>query len=166
MPASSLRRRRAAAYAFGGLSLLGLAFFFGCSAIAEDDVFRTAEVDLSPMAAMVAPDSVMNNAFAYIDQHQGCFVVPVEGEDMMPRYPKGTALIVYPTDFTTLKRGMTVVYAKHGGGRIAHVLTLQTAEGWATRGFNSQTDDPETVTAGNYLGTVTMAFAPSTEGTN
>ena len=150
-------------YLLTGLGFLALA---ACSVVTDLDVFQTAEVNLSPMAALVTPDAVMNNAFTYVDQHPGTFVVPVEGDDMQPRYPKGSALIVYPTDFATLKRGMTVVYAKSGGGRIAHVLTLHTAEGWAARGFNARDDDPEPITERNYLGTVTMAFAPSSESAN
>ena len=166
MPVKFPLRLRPLALLLAGLGVLGLAGWSGCSAVSDDELFKTAEVNLSPMAALVPANRVMDNAFTYIDQHHGCFVVPVESDDMLPRYPKGTALIVYPTGFETLKRGMTVVYTKPGGVRVAHVLTLKTADGWAARGFNAKDDDIESVTTGNYLGTVTMAFAPSAEETN
>lgn len=144
-----------------GVALLGLFTLGGCSGVPTGDLLLSTEVNLSPLAVLVAPDTVMNTAFTYSDQHPGTFVMPIVGDDMLPRYPKGTALVVQPSDFKTLKRGMTVVYLTRGGGRTAHVLTLQTPDGWATRGFNTKEEDPDLLTEKNYLGTVTMAFAPS-----
>ncbi|HWA86226.1 MAG TPA: S24/S26 family peptidase [Opitutus sp.] len=137
----------------GALGLLGWA---GCSGVGDDAL--GTDVVLSPTVVLVPGSQVTQSAWNSSDERPASSVLVIEGDDMMPRYPAGTALVIEPTDFQALRKGMTVAF-RDGDRRIAHVLVAKSPEGWATRGLNAKQDDPVALTKSNYLGTVTMAFA-------
>ena len=146
----ALHAHRAVLGAFAGL-LAG-----GCSGVGDE--VAGADVVLSPAVVLVPSEKVTESALSSSDERPASFVLVVEGDDMMPRYPAGTALVIEPTDFRALRKGMTVAL-RDGNHRIAHVLVAKSLDGWVTRGLNAKADDPNLLTESTYLGTVTMAFA-------
>jgi len=143
---------------------LGLASLPGCSVVGDEDLGKASDVTLSPMAVLVPAGKVMQSALSSSDERPASFVMLVEGDDMLPRYPAGSALVIELTDYHALRKGMTAAFRQSGGGRVAHVLVAQMPDGWATRGFNTKEDDIGLMSEANYLGTVAMAFTANSGG--
>jgi len=122
-----------------------------------DDVAGT-DIVLSPTVVLVPDGQVTQSALNSSDERPTSFVLVVEEDDMQPRYPAGTALVIEPTSFASLRKGMVVAF-RSSNRRIAHVLVARSPDGWVTRGLNAKEDDPNLLTPSTYLGTVTMAFA-------
>jgi len=78
---------------------------------------------------------------------------------MQPLYQSGTLLIVQPTSFEKLTRGMSVVFRSRNRS-IAHVLVAKTKDGWRTTGLNNRRHDYVCVNSDNILGVVVAAFTP------
>jgi len=78
---------------------------------------------------------------------------------MQPLYQSGTLLVVEPTPFEKLSRGMSVVFCSRNR-LIAHVLVAKTKDGWRTTGLNNPRHDYVTVNSENIRGVVVAAFTP------
>jgi hypothetical protein len=81
------------------------------------------------------------------------------GESMEPIYASGTAIVVTPCDFAQLRPGMSVVYVNADGRGVAHALVRETRDGWVAQGANNPAPDADLVTARNFVGVITQAFA-------
>ncbi len=139
---------------FLGFLALGAGGPSGCH---KDD---KAYVALSPLAVVVPRDQLWHAAEFYASLRPNAQVMSGDGVGMVPLYAPGTLIVVEPADYKALKEGMTVVFTEPDGKRAARYLVRLDPDGWTTRGFNPPTEDPSPVTPANYIGTVTMAFAP------
>ena len=81
------------------------------------------------------------------------------GRSMEPLYAANTAVIVQEINYDDLKEGMTVVYIKSNGHRVAHSIVGETRGGFLVQGVNNDEEDAELVTAENFVGVITQAFA-------
>ncbi len=83
------------------------------------------------------------------------------GESMEPLYAPNTALVVAPIDYDHIKKGMTVVYVKSNGHRVAHSVIGETRGGYLVQGVNNDEADAEVVNEGNLIGVIVQAYASS-----
>jgi len=81
------------------------------------------------------------------------------GGSMEPLYATNTAVIVQEINYDDIKKGMTVVYIKRNGHRVAHSVVGETRGGFLVQGVNNDEEDAELVTADNFIGVITQAFA-------
>lgn len=81
------------------------------------------------------------------------------GRSMEPLYATNTAVVVQEIDYDDLKKGMTVVYVKSNGRRVAHSIVGETRGGFLVQGVNNDEEDAELVTPDNFIGIITQAFA-------
>jgi signal peptidase I len=81
------------------------------------------------------------------------------GHSMEPLYAPNTAVIVQEINYDDIKKGMTVVYIKSNGHRVAHSVVGETRGGFLVQGVNNDEEDAELVTADNFIGVITQAFA-------
>lgn len=120
---------------------------------------ETGSAVLRPSA--VAPGTQLACAERAAAVHEGDFAVCGSGQSMAPYYSSGTALVVHPTSYFMLRRGMVVVYRTRHGRQIAHVLIEPTLRGWVAAGLNNREADDDMVTAANLVGVVRCAFTAS-----
>jgi signal peptidase I len=78
---------------------------------------------------------------------------------MEPLYATNTAVVVQEINYDDIKKGMTVVYVKSNGRRVAHSVVGETRGGFLVQGVNNDEEDAELVTADNFIGVITQAFA-------
>lgn len=81
------------------------------------------------------------------------------GRSMEPLYATNTAVVVQEINYDDIKKGMTVVYMKSNGHRVAHSVVDETRGGFIVQGVNNDEEDAELVTPDNFIGVVTQAFA-------
>ena len=81
------------------------------------------------------------------------------GHSMEPLYATNTAVIVQEMDYNDIKKGMTVVYRKSTGVRVAHSVVGETRGGFLVQGVNNDEEDAELVTEDNFIGVVVQAYA-------
>lgn len=81
------------------------------------------------------------------------------GSSMEPLYATNTAVVVQEIEYDAIKKGMTVVYVKSNGRRVAHSVVGETRGGFLVQGVNNDEEDAELVTADNFIGVITQAFA-------
>lgn len=81
------------------------------------------------------------------------------GRSMEPLYAPNTAVVVQEINYEDLKKGMTVVYVKSNGRRVAHSIVGETRGGFLVQGVNNDEEDAELVTPENFVGVITQAFA-------
>jgi hypothetical protein len=81
------------------------------------------------------------------------------GRSMEPLYAPNTAVVVQEIDYDDIKKGMTVVYVKHNGRRVAHSIVGETRGGFLVQGVNNDEEDAELDTPENFIGVITQAFA-------
>lgn len=81
------------------------------------------------------------------------------GSSMEPLYATNTAVIVQEMDYNDIKKGMTVVYRKSTGVRVAHSVVGETRGGFLTQGVNNDEEDAELVTEENFIGVIVQAYA-------
>jgi signal peptidase I len=81
------------------------------------------------------------------------------GRSMEPLYATNTAVVVQEINYDDIKKGMTVVYVKSNGRRVAHSVVGETRGGFLVQGVNNDEEDAELVTADNFIGVITQAFA-------
>ena len=78
---------------------------------------------------------------------------------MEPLYVPNTAVVVQEINYDDIKKGMTVVYVKNNGRRVAHSVVGETRGGFLVQGVNNDEEDAELVTPENFIGVITQAFA-------
>jgi signal peptidase I len=81
------------------------------------------------------------------------------GRSMEPLYATNTAVIVQEINYEDIKKGMTVVYLKSTGVRVAHSVVGETRGGYLVQGVNNDEEDAELVTKDNFIGIVVQAYA-------
>jgi signal peptidase I len=81
------------------------------------------------------------------------------GRSMEPLYATNTAVVVEEINYDDIKKGMTVVYVKSNGRRVAHSIVGETRGGFLVQGVNNAEEDAELVTPDNFIGVITHAFA-------
>ena len=108
----------------------------------------------------VAPCEVVRAASSLAAQHDGDFTLTGVGESMRPAYLPGTMVVVHPTSYFMLRRGMPVVYVNEKGDRVAHVLVEELESGWVVQGLNNAEPDGDRVTRRNLVGIIRCAFVP------
>ena len=129
----------------------------GCAGPAAQSA--AAARDRAPVARHVGRTEIMPLANAAADQRPGGFVVVIDTDDMLPNYPPGTAVVIEPVAYSDLREGMVVLFHRRDGtGCCTHVLVMKTPDGWTTRGTSAREDDPQPMTAENYVGRVVGAF--------
>ena len=72
---------------------------------------------------------------------------------------KAALLVVKPTPFEKLSRGMSVVFRSRNRS-VTHVLVAKTKDGWRTTGLNNRRHDYVSVNSENIRGVVVAAFTP------
>ena len=136
-----------------------LAFIAGC---ATTPSAHTSDVEQASLRIRRLPERLMlQEAEELLAQHEGDFLLRGVGSSMQPCYTPGTILVVHPTSFFMLRRGMPVVYLNRSGRQVAHVLVEESAAGWTAAGLNNAGADDEKVTAQNLVGIVRCAFVPA-----
>ena len=83
------------------------------------------------------------------------------GESMEPLYAPNTAVVVALIDYDNVKKGMTVVYVKSNGRRVAHSVIGETRGGYLVQGVNNDEADAEVVNEKNLIGVIVQAYASS-----
>ncbi|HEY4246598.1 MAG TPA: hypothetical protein VGM64_07060 [Lacunisphaera sp.] len=81
------------------------------------------------------------------------------GQSMEPLYAPNTAVVVAPIKYDDIKKGMTIVYVKRNGRRVAHSVIGETRDGYLVQGINNDEADAEAVNEGNLVGVVVQAYA-------
>lgn len=81
------------------------------------------------------------------------------GRSMEPLYATNTAVIVQEIRYDDIKKGMTVVYLKSTGVRVAHSVVGETRGGFLVQGVNNDEEDAELVTEENFIGVIVQAYA-------
>src|SRR5690349_3624288 len=87
-------------------------------------------VQRAPLPVLVAKSQVIATAERTAALHEGDFVLHGVGASMEPVYLPGTAVVVHPTAFHMLRKGMPVVYTNQRGAYVAHMLVEKTSAGW------------------------------------
>lgn len=154
-----------------GRNYCGLLIAFCCPFFVSP-VFADSQVEAtyiagnyvaSPTAELASPSLARMKAYQLATTIPGAYVVHGRGRSMQPLYLNGTLLVVKPTPFEELKRGMSVVFRCRDRS-ITHVLVAKTKEGWRTTGLNNRRHDYVPVNSENIRGVVVAAFTP-VEGT-
>jgi hypothetical protein len=116
-------------------------------------------VALAPAPVLVQKGAELRSAEAAAARVTGAQAFLGAGESMQPVYASGTAIVVTPCDFSTLRPGMSVVYVNQDGRGVAHALVKLTRKGWVAQGANNAAPDEDLVTARNLVGVITQAYA-------
>ena len=149
---SRFRAGLALALAAGGLLLGGCATYSPANNL---ELFaRTA-----PLPTLVAHGKEMATAEAVAAKSDVDFALHGVGRSMEPVYLGGTAIVVHPCSYRTLRAGMAVVYTNRRGHYVAHMLVEEMPKGWFAIGLNNAEPDDDLVTAGNLVGVVKSAYA-------
>ncbi|MBI2515983.1 MAG: hypothetical protein HYV95_03625 [Opitutae bacterium] len=131
---------------------------------------RAAEINLSnrrllgkiacfnPEPAIV-PDGQQMAAAEKLARQIGGLAFFGLGGSMSPLYGDKTALVVRSCSYGQIRRGMTVVYLKQNGFRVAHLVIDEDANGYVVQGLASPEPDPVSVNEDNLIGYVVAAFS-------
>lgn len=114
----------------------------------------------SPQVRLLPAEVAWSEARAFAARTEDAVVLAGKGNSMNPLYPDGTVLVVARKPFSSLVRGMTVVYRNRQNRSVAHVLVAKTGDGWRVTGLNNRKHDGEGVHADNLVGVVVAAFRP------
>ena len=85
-------------------------------------------------------------------------VMRAKGNSMAPHFTEHALLLVDKAPYSALKKGMIAVYKGEEGEMISHLVTEQTPQGWKAQGANNFREDPNKVTADNFVGIVFGVF--------
>jgi hypothetical protein len=113
----------------------------------------------APLPTLVAHGKEMATAEAVAAKSDVDFALHGVGSSMEPVYLGGTAIVVHPCGYRTLRPGMAVVYVNRRGNYVAHMLVEEMPKGWFAIGLNNAEPDDDLVTAGNLVGVVKQAYA-------
>jgi len=113
----------------------------------------------TPVPRLVAEGSQLKTAEKFAATLPRATALWGIGRSMEPLYATNTAVVVQEINYDDLKKGMTVVYVKSNGRRVAHSIVGETRGGFLVQGVNNDEEDAELVTPENFIGVVTQAFA-------
>jgi len=115
----------------------------------------------TPAPHLVAEGEQLKNAEKVAAQIKDAIALWGVGQSMEPLYAPNTAVVVAPIKYDNVKKGMTVVYVKRNGRRVAHAVIGETRGGYLVQGINNDEADAEVVNERNLIGVVVQAFASS-----
>ncbi len=137
--------------------------FFGLSTRAEAGIKSqrqlAAIVAQTPAPHLVAEGEQLKSAEKMAAQIKDAITLWGVGQSMEPLYAANTAVVVAPIKYDNVKKGMTVVYVKRNGRRVAHSVIGETRGGYLVQGVNNDEPDAEVVNEGNLIGVVVHAYA-------
>ncbi len=113
----------------------------------------------TPAPRLVAEGAQLKTAEKFAATLPGAKALWGIGRSMEPLYAPNTAVIVQEIDYEDIKQGMTVVYIKDNGRRVAHSVIGETRGGYLVQGVNNDEADAELITPENFIGVITHAFA-------
>ena len=118
-----------------------------------------AIIERTPAPRLVTGGTELKAAEAVAAKLPGACALWGIGRSMEPLYATNTAVVVQEINYDDIKKGMTVVYVKGNGRRVAHSVVGETRGGFLVQGVNNDEEDPELVTPDNFIGVITQAFA-------
>ena len=118
-----------------------------------------AIITQTPAARLVAEGQQLKTAEAAAAAIPGAEAFWGIGESMEPLYATNTAIVVTPIAYDDVKKGMTVVYMKSNGRRVAHSIIGETRGGYLVQGVNNDEPDAEVVNEKNLIGVISAAYA-------
>jgi signal peptidase I len=118
-----------------------------------------AIIQYTPAPRLVAEGEQLRTAEKVAAEIPGAQALWAIGRSMEPLYPTNTAVVVTAINYDDIKKGMTVVYIKRNGRRVAHSIVGETHGGFLVQGVNNDEEDAELVTPKNFIGVITQAFA-------
>jgi hypothetical protein len=144
--------------------MLGLAvtsvLFTGClSRPSQDEIIRLTQSGATPAAKLATVREAWREAQAYIADRPGADMMLGIGDSMKPLYENRTLLVTELKPVGQWRPGDTVAFTGDHGWPVAHMLYAKTADGWRAVSVARGEFDAALVTTGNYLGTVTKAYA-------
>ena len=147
-----------------GVFSLVLAVVFGFGAIPaqagiNSERLLAAIIEHTPAPRLVAEGDQLKTAEKVAAGMHGAQALWGIGRSMEPLYATNTAVIVQEIKYDDLQKGMTVVYVKSNGHRVAHSIVGETAGGFLVQGVNNDVEDAELVTPENFVGVVVQAYA-------
>ena len=113
----------------------------------------------APLPQLVTCGQQMAAAESAAAKRPGDFALTGAGQSMAPAYLPGTAVVVHPCGFPTLRQGQAVVYLNRRGRPVAHMLIEEMPKGWLAIGLNNAEPDDDYVTADNLVGIIKEAYA-------
>ena len=136
---------------------------FGLSSEAEAGIksqrHLAAIANHTPAPHLVSEGDQLKQAEKMAAQISGAFALRGVGQSMEPLYAPNTAIVVAPIKYDAIKKGMTVVYVKRNGRRVAHSVIGETRDGYLVQGVNNDEADAEAVNESNLVGVVVQAYA-------
>lgn len=118
-----------------------------------------AIVERTPAPRIVVDGQQMIEAERAAKAMSGAHVLWGVGKSMEPLYAHRTAVVVAEHDYEKLKKGMTVVYVKRNGMRVAHSIVGEAKGGYLMQGVNNDEEDAELLTPNNFIGVIVDAYA-------
>jgi hypothetical protein len=100
----------------------------------------------------------LESAQAYAAQIHGAKIFFGQGVSMKPAYSAGAVVVVAPESYSTLRRGLAVVYRRQNGLVVCHVVSGWCLRGYIVQGLNNDKWDSECVTPKNYLGIAVAVY--------
>jgi signal peptidase I len=119
----------------------------------------TAILAQTPAAKLVAEGEQLKQAEKVAAQIKDATAFLGIGHSMEPLYAPNTAVVVAPINYDQIKKGMTVVYVKSNGRRVAHAVIGETRDGYLVQGLNNDEADTEVVNEQNLVGVIVQAYA-------
>jgi len=129
------------------------------SAGIKSERLLAAIIERTPAPRLVAEGTQLKTAEQFAASLPRAHALMGIGRSMEPLYAANTAVVVQETNYDDLKKGMTVVYVKSNGRRVAHSIVGETRGGFLVQGVNNDEEDAELVTPENFIGVITQAFA-------
>jgi signal peptidase I len=161
-----MKTARHSSFSLGNITRVTVAFAFvalGCGVRTEAGIKSqrqlTAIIIQTPAPQLVAEGQQLKQAEKTAAGMPGAIAYLGIGESMEPLYAPNTAVIVMPIKYDHIKKGMTVVYVKSNGRRVAHSVIGETRDGYLVQGVNNDDADAEVVNENNLIGVVVQAYA-------
>lgn len=142
-----------------GLLLAGLGAPPSLSARIKSERLLKALIIRTPAPQLVAEGQQLKVAERAAAQIPGAVAYWGIGRSMEPLYATNTAVVVAPISYDDVKKGMTVVYLKSNGRRVAHTVVGEIREGYLVQGVCNDEPDAGVVNEENLLGVIVSAYA-------
>jgi signal peptidase I len=143
--------------------LLATLVVAGSALVAEAGIkserILAAIIERTPAPRLVAEGTQLKTAEQFAATLPRAHALWGIGRSMEPLYAPNTAVVVQEIAYDDIKKGMTVVYVKSNGRRVAHSVVGETRGGYLVQGVNNDREDTELVTEENFIGVITQAFA-------
>jgi len=142
-----------------GLLLAGLGAPPALSARIKSERLLKALILRTPAPQLVAEGQQLKIAERAAAQIPGAVAYWGIGRSMEPLYATNTAVVVAPIAYDDVKKGMTVVYTKSNGRRVAHTVVGEIREGYLVQGVCNDEPDAGVVNEKNLIGIIVSAYA-------